>query len=258
MDQEIIIILKNLILPPGGLILLGFISLLFSRRLFGKLLLSLTLILFYLFSTPFVAGNLIAGLERDLFITPEEVKSSNAEAIVVLSGGRYTEAPEYGGDTIKGLMLERVRYAAWLHHRTNLPIIVTGGSLDADAAPEAKLASQVLKDEFGSKVLATEDKSQSTWENAHFTSKVLKDHGIKKVALVTHVWHMPRAMRVFKANKVDVIAAPTIFSSGRRSITSSIKKDWLPSSGAFRKSYLALHEYLGMAWYRLRDLTDFI
>ena len=258
MDQEIVIIIKSLILPPGGLILLGLVSLLFSRRLFGKILLSLTLVLFYLLSTPFMATNLMAGLERHIFLTPEEILANKAEAIVVLAGGRYDDAPEYGGDSIKGLLLERVRYAAWLHKRTNLPIIVTGGGADKQRIPEAKLAGQVLKEEFGSKVLATEDNSKNTWENALFTSKLLKSHGIKKVALVTHAWHMPRAMRVFRLNRIDTIAAPTIFTSGRATVTRSLRHDWLPDSKALRNSYYALHEYLGMAWYRVRNLADLI
>lgn len=255
MDQETVIILKSLILPPGGLILLGVISLLFSRRLFGKILLTLTLALFYLLSTPFMATNLMADLERYVFLTPEEILSGKAEAIVVLAGGRYADAPEYGGDSIKELSLERVRYAAWLQKRTNLPIIVSGGSVDKLRVPEAILASQVLKDEFGSKVLASEDKSVNTWENALFTSKLLASHGIKKVALVTHAWHMPRAMKVFSLNGVDAMATPTVFTSGKVTVTRSLTQDWLPSSKALRNSYYALHEHLGLAWYRLKDMT---
>ncbi len=255
MDQETVIILKSLILPPGGLILFGLISLLFIRRIFGKILLALTLTLLYLLSTPFVADNMMAGLERYIFLTPEEVTASKAEAIVVLCGGRYQGAPEYGGDTIRGLSLERMRYAAWLQKRTKLPIIVSGGSVDKKRIPEAILGSQVLKDEFGSQVLATEDKSVNTWENALFTSRLLSSLGIKKVALVTHAWHMPRAMKVFSLNKVDAIAAPTIFSQGRITVTQSQASDWLPDSKALRDSYYALHEYLGLYWYRLKDMT---
>ncbi len=254
MDQEIVIILKALLLPPGGLILLLFISLLFIRGLFGKLLLTLTLAMFYLLSTPLVATNLMAGLEQHIFVTPEEIIASEAEAIVVLGGGVYKEAPEYGGDTIKGLLLERVRYAAWLHKRTNLPIIVSGGNIDQKLPPEAKLASLVLKEEFGCTVLAMEEKSKNTWENAQFTKQLLKTHGIKKVALVTHTWHMPRAERAFKQNGIDLLAAPTIFSKGRLDITNSKTIDWLPDASALRNSYLALHEYIGMYWYRVKVL----
>ncbi len=254
MDQGIVIILKALLLPPGGIILLLLISLLFIRGLFGKILLTLTLAIFYLLSTPIVSTNMLAGLEQQVFITPEEIIASKAEAIVILGGRVYEEGPEYGGDTIKGLMLERVRYAAWLQKRTNLPIIVSGGSINPEFPPESKLASKVLKEEFGCKVIATEEQSRNTWENALFTSRVLNTNGINKVALVTHTWHMPRALSAFRQNRVDVIAAPTIFSTGRKGITDGKVEDWLPGAAELRNSYLALHEYVGMAWYRAKLL----
>ncbi len=252
MDQDIITVVKALLLPPGGLILLLFVSLLFIRGIFGKILLAFTLATFYLLSTPFVATNMLAGLERHIFITPDEILASNAKAIVVLGGGIYKEGPEYGGDTIKGQLLERVRYAAWLHKRTNLPIIVSGGDQDKRHPSEAKLASKVLKEEYGCKVLATEDNSKSTWENSLFTSRLLKSNGINKVALVTHAWHMPRAIRAFQRDNIDVIAAPTIFSRGRYNLEDSKIRDWLPNPAALKDSYLALHEYLGMAWYQVK------
>jgi uncharacterized SAM-binding protein YcdF (DUF218 family) len=151
-------------------------------------------------------------------------------------------------------MLERVRYAAWLQKRTSLPIIVSGGSVKTREESEAKLASQVLKQEFSSNVLSVEERSRNTWENAQFTSSELKKNGINKIALVTHTWHMPRAMHMFKKNRIDVIAAPTIFSKGKLSINNSEIIDWLPRSKAFRNSGLALHEYIGMYWYQAKEL----
>ncbi|MCP3672804.1 MAG: YdcF family protein [Gammaproteobacteria bacterium] len=256
MDQEIVNILKNILLPPGGLLLLGVLSLALSGRLFGKILLTLTLVSFYLLSTQFVATNLIAGLERHIFVTPEEITSSKAEAILVLASGRYEDALEYGGgDTIKGMSLERARYAAWLQRRTELPILVAGGDLRDRGISEAKLISQVLKEEFGRKVLATEEKSKSTWENILLTRQLLESHGIKKVALVTHAWHMPRAMQMFQDSEIDAIAAPTIFSTGKLTVSRSQTQDWLPNSSAFRESHIALHEYLGIAWYQIKRLA---
>jgi uncharacterized SAM-binding protein YcdF (DUF218 family) len=254
MDQDTVIILKEILLPPGGFILLLLISLLFIRGLFGKLLLTLTLVTFYLCSTPYVATNLMARLEQHIFITPEEIIDSKAKAIVVLGGGIYEEGPEYGGDTIKGMMLERVRYAAWLHKRTNLPIVISGGSAPYMSTSEAKLASQVLKEEFGCTVLSTEDNSRNTWENAELTSTALRSQGIYKVALVTHSWHMPRAVRVFQQNQIEVVAAPTIFSRGKLNINNSELRDWLPSSIALNDSRRALHEYIGAVWYRIKPL----
>jgi uncharacterized SAM-binding protein YcdF (DUF218 family) len=256
MDHTTEVIIKSLLLPPGGLILLLFFSLLFIRKLFGKLLLTITMVAFYLLSTTIISTNLIAGLEQHVFVTPEEILASKAEVIVVLGGGLYEEGPEYGGDSIRGDMLERVRYAAWLHKRTNLPIIVSGGGMDPTIPAEAKLAGQALKEEFGCTVLATEDQSKTTWENALYTKNILTANGISKIALVTHAWHMPRAMGVFKQNDIDAIAAPTIFSTGKLRLGDGEIKDWLPSSAALSTSYLALHEYAGLAWYQTKGQIE--
>jgi uncharacterized SAM-binding protein YcdF (DUF218 family) len=43
---------------------------------------------------------------------------SNAQAIVILGGGVRREAPEYGGATLGGITLERVRYGARLARTT--------------------------------------------------------------------------------------------------------------------------------------------
>jgi uncharacterized SAM-binding protein YcdF (DUF218 family) len=256
MDQDTINILKAFLLPPGGFILLLLISLLLIRWVFGKLLLTITLAIFYLCSTPFVASNLMARLEQHIFTTPDEIAASKAEAIVVLGGDIYEGGPEYGGNSIKGQMLERVRYAAWLHKRTKLPIVTSGGSNLPNSASEAKLSSLVLKDEFDSEVIATETSSRSTWENAKFTSAVLREEGIKKIALVTHAWHMPRATQAFKLNQIEVVAAPTIFSRGKINFYTSKRNDWLPNYVALNDSSKALREYFGMAWYQARATYD--
>src|SRR3954466_12212342 len=60
-----------------------------------------------------------------------------ADAIVVLSGGLYYKAPEYGGDTVNNYVLERMRYAVQLYRLTGKPVLVTGGSWRDGARPEA-------------------------------------------------------------------------------------------------------------------------
>ncbi len=46
---------------------------------------------------------------------------------MVLGGGRYRDAPEYGNDTVGEYTLVRLRYAAKLHRETGFPLLVTGG-----------------------------------------------------------------------------------------------------------------------------------
>lgn len=252
MGQEVIWVGKSLILPPGGLVLLGLLGLsLGCRRFFGGLLVLLALAGLYILSTPFIANQLMAGVETYPALTRQEVHDSGAEAIVVLGGGRYSDAEEYGGDTVNSLLLERIRYAAWLARRSGLPVIPSGGSVERGRQAEAQLAKEILEREFGVTVAAVEDRSRTTWENAHMTADTLKALGLQKVLLVSHAMHMPRAVAVFRRAGVAVVPAPTGFY--HKSDQVDQLSDWLPSAGALLHSYYALHEYLGRAWYSVRQ-----
>jgi len=251
MNVEIARTLEALILPPGSLILLGIAGVLLWQRLWGRLMVNFALIALYLLSTPYIANRLIQGLETYPALSPELARKADAQAIVVLGGGRDTGAPEYGGDTVSGGLLVRVRYAAYLARHTRLPVIPSGGSVMSEGPPEALLAKQVLEQEFKVKVAAVEDKSQTTLENAQFTAVLLDHLGLKRVLLVTHARHMPRAMQVFQQAGIDAVAAPTAFAyrldKGEKLL------DWLPSSGNLQLSSATLHEYAGMLWYQLTN-----
>lgn len=251
MEQEIIWILQTLILPPGGLVLMGLLGLMLSRRFIGKFILVLTLAALYLFSTGFASGLLMEGLETIDALSEKDIELTGAQAIVVLGGGRRTAAPEYGGDTLNTVTLERVRYAAWLARKTGLPVISSGGSPNSDGPAEAAIAREILEREFGVKVAATEERSLTTLENARLTKPLLEKLGIKRVLLVTHAWHMLRAMDVFEPTGIVVTPAPMGFAH-KTSINPSTFRDWLPSARNLSDSSWAIHEYLGRLWYRIR------
>lgn len=251
MAQEIVWILKALILPPGGIVLLGVFGLVIGRKsLAGTLLITLSLASLYFLSTPYVANRLMAEVETFPALSPKQIADSQAQAIVVLGGGRRSDAPEYQGDTVNGLLLERLRYAASLSRLTGLPVIPSGGSGRVNGPAEAYLAKQVLEQEFHVAVPATEEQSRTTWENATMTAALLQRLGIGRVFLVTHAMHMPRSIEMFRRAEVDVIAAPTAYF--HTSDSPDLLSDWLPSSASMQLSYFALHEILGGAWYALR------
>ena len=110
---------------------------------------------------------------------------------------------------------------------------------------------EALVDDFRVPVVWTEEHSRTTWENAEYSKAILDREAIGRVYLVTHAWHMPRAVNAFKAVGLDPVPAPTGFAS-----TSSTSEArlllWLPSARALSDSALALHEHLGLLWYRLR------
>jgi uncharacterized SAM-binding protein YcdF (DUF218 family) len=244
-------ILKYLVLPPGGLILLLLLGFLLVRGVLGRIFIFVALSLLALISLPAVAERLAAGLEPYPALTPSELSPSSADAILILGGDRYSWAPEYGEDTVGPLTLERLRYGAFLHRHTGLPVYLSGGSPPQEGTPLARLMSQVLEEEFAVKPAGVEDRSRTTWENAAYAAPMLQRDGVRRVLLVTQAWHMPRAVESFKRVGVKVVPAPTAFF--HREGGEGGYSDWLPNANACVISYYAIHEYVGQAWYQLKE-----
>ena len=120
-------------------------------------------------------------------------------------------APEYGVDIVGATTLERVRYGAFLHHRTGKPVLVSGGQVQMRTTPIGIQMYETLTKEFNVPVRWTESRSMTTHENAAYSSELLKRDGVSRVLLVTHAWHMRRAMAAFRAEGLEPIAAPTRF-----------------------------------------------
>lgn len=167
-------------------------------------------------------------------------------AIVVLGGGGRLTVPEYHSAQLKTLSIERLRYGIWLSRRSHSPLLFTGGAGRA-AKPgqpsEAALADQLARDQFGFEPRWLEDRAFDTRENALYSADMLKGTGIKRVILVTHDLHMPRAMRAFRAAlppEVVLIPAPVGLSGDGWEW-----RDTLPSAeGVNRARYLG-YEWLG-------------
>lgn len=244
---------EALLLPPGAVVVLLLSALmLWPWRRAARTLLLLALALLYLASIPATAHWLLDSLEQRYgALPPDRIQRLDAGAIVVLGAGRYAGAPEYGGDTVSRLALERLRYAAHLHRRTGLPILVTGGAALEESVPEAQLLEQALRADFGVSAVWSEDRSRTTAENARFSTQFLAQRAIHQVVLVTHALHMARAEGVFRRAGLEVIPAPTGFHTRGR-LEHGLAA-WVPRVIALRQTNQALHEYLGMAWYRLRD-----
>ena len=244
-------ILMALALPPGPSVVLLLLALLMVGRPRARaVFLALGLGSLYLSSIPATVDWLRGQLE---IYPPAPLERSAAEAIVVLGAGRRVGAPEYGGaDTVIGLGLERLRYAAWLHKKTGLPVLASGGSPLGETLPEAELMRAALK-EFGVETRWTETESRNTFENAAFSSRLLKGVGVGEILLVTHAWHMPRAVEAFQQAGLRVVPAPTAGKgAGRGGEAGWCPLDWLPGPSALQMSYFALHEMLGQLWYRYR------
>jgi uncharacterized SAM-binding protein YcdF (DUF218 family) len=237
------------LLPPLNLLLVAALGLWLwhKRPLVARLLLTSVIVLLWLISTPYFAEALLHGLEGKPYVT--DTKKPLADAIVVLGGGSYFHAPEYGADTVGKDTLERLRFAAKLHRETGKPVLVTGGAPLGNDNSEAEQMKQVLEQEFNVPVQWTEDASDNTLENAHLSRLLLNQKGITRVYLVTHAWHMPRAVLAFQAAGFQVVPAPTAYTT--RYQTDLLT--FVPNVYALRDSRIFMHELIGMLWYQLKS-----
>lgn len=237
--------LSSLLIPPGLLLLVLAAGLLLGRRRprTGRMLLIAGTAGLYLLSLP-VTAHFLLGLWE---VTPATA-TAEAGAIVVLGGGKAHSTPEYGGDTVRGTTLVRLRYAADLQRRSGLPVLVSGGSPEGSLQSEAMLMRTVLEREFGVPVRWVEEGSANTLENARLSYAILSAQDIRAIHLVTHAWHMRRAQLAFERAGFRVIPAATGHATRYRLTV----LDFLPDAAALLDSALFFREALGIVWYRLR------
>lgn len=229
-------LLRNLILPPAGPLLLSFLGVALGKRrpAWGRLCLLTGLALLWLLSTPIIADAL-SGLAEG-YPALDLRQPTNAQAIVILGGGgQITASPEYGGPAAEPLLLERLSYGAFVARKTGLPILITGSGIEASAM------RATLQRNFDTEVRWMDNQAGDTFENARNSVRLLKIDGIHRIILVTHATQMRRAAHEFIAAGVEVVPAPIgIISKRGHGIV-----QYFPGPEALLHSYEAIYELLG-------------
>lgn len=184
----------------------------------------------------------VAALRQAVMARPGEV------AIVILGAGRESLAPEYGVSNLMPRSAERLRYGLWLGRETGAPAAFSGGVGYAGAgqATEAEIAARIAARDFGRPLKWTESASRDTRENAALTLGLLAPAGVKRIVLVTHGWHMPRAMSAFGDavrrgdSGIELVAAPMgLAASSDRPVLR-----WMPSNEGHARVRDVLREWL--------------
>lgn len=248
--------IEFLLLPPGNLLLILLVASLLwwrKRKRLASTLVLLGFIQIVVLATPAPSSWLLKSLQNQYPVQTEIWNTSPLpEAIVVLGAGRNEVAPEYGGETSSNTGLERLRYAALLHRKTQLPILLSGGSPQAEKISEAELMRSILQDEFQVPVKWVETQSHTTLQNAEFTDQILSQAGVKSAWVVTQNWHMPRSLLAFQNRQVHYIPAPCSFGGSiawHYGLTA-----WTPQASQLERSTHALHEYFGLLLYQIQLL----
>jgi uncharacterized SAM-binding protein YcdF (DUF218 family) len=249
-------LLGTLLLPPIPFLLLTLAGtrLMFRSRLLAWLMVLLGAVGIWLSCTPAI-GQL---LNQALLQPPPalnrgdiaELKRAPKTAVVVLGSGRRALAPEYGVSTLNARSVERLRYGIWLSRETDLPLAFSGGIGHGapDGNTEAEIAARITEREFGHKLRWQEGRSRDTRENARYTVALLQAQGIEHIVLVSHQYHMKRALRNFaravpaEGPALRLTAAPL----GVRAAGPRLAGDWVPTAEGFEHTRTVLHEWLGL------------
>lgn len=236
------------LVPPNLFILLAMAGVLIAwrRKHLGLALATGAIGCLYLVSMPLMAGLLIRSTETIASGEPVLPSGQPPGAIIVLSAdARYRDDEPVG---VGPLTLERLVEAAKQQRQLGLPVLVSGGPPGRPATSLAALMSRTLDKDFGIPVRWREDRSRNTFENAAFSAAILRQAGVGSALVVAHSWDMARALWSFRAVGYPVVPLP-IPEDRELSFSASAL---LPQIPALKDSYYALHELIGLGWYRLR------
>jgi uncharacterized SAM-binding protein YcdF (DUF218 family) len=223
----------------------------------------IALAILYIGGNRWVAVSLVRSLEwryLPLSTIPNEA------AIVVLGGGTEADQPPRPSVEVNGAG-DRVIYAAQLYKEGKAPhLLLSGGTITwqgtRSSTPAQDMADLLELMGVPQSALWLQNRSQNTYEDALYSSEMLKQAGIQRVILVTSAMHMPRAVPLFEAQGIQVIPAPCDYT-----VTAA---DWqdlnhpnietffinlIPTASNLKATSGAMKEYIGLWVYEAEGWT---
>jgi uncharacterized SAM-binding protein YcdF (DUF218 family) len=202
--------------------------------------------------TPLGANTLLAPLERPVAAA---TGCDGTTPVAIVLGGGLEGWPRNDGD-FRALNLasrRRVdRAVAWWREDGQRTLVLQGGAPYPGGVPIARLmASYAVYLGVPASHLRIEAESGDTWENARHAVQLTPPLP-NRVVLVTSRAHMPRARAAFATAGYDVCP----LGAESRRMPSRLPWALFPRTSALATSELAIHEWVGLAYYRWRARDD--
>lgn len=166
------------------------------------------------------------------------------DMLVVLGGGTH-QGPERAQAGFAG---DRVVYAAELFHQGHTKrLITTGESLEAIGGERSSPSQQTI--EIWTSLGIPRDaidvlSGRNTYEEIEDLKAKFSDLEEQRVGLLTSAWHLPRAMRLARAQELGFLIP--VAADYQTSSEPPTFLNYLPSSGALEQLARCQHEWL--AW----------
>jgi len=240
--------LVNAFFLPPGLIILFLLALALWIAQARRLLLASALLL-WLLASSIGAKILMDPLERANYPKP----SQDPVAVVVLGGGDIAGAPNL---PLTPSGTKRLLWGLMEANRRGLALVYSGCEREWARASIQQIV-QALNlpfrpcDHLAPGCYLIEGASKDTYENAKYTRTLFERLKAEPtIVLVTSAYHMPRSWRLFRHFGFTIHPSPTDYRIDEEPNPIAL----LPNMGSLQTSYLALHEYLGLASLTLRGI----
>ena len=235
------------------------LSLTARRARLGRRLLAIGAALLILFSNRFVSMALLAPLEARFPAIPEfsygaEPRSLSGCVVVAVLGSGNSDTPGIPATSqlsTSGLsrVVEAVRILSAL---PSARLIVSGPGAPGVPSHASVLARAAVSLGVDPRRIGLLETARDTEDEANSIARMA---GGGRVALVTSAWHMPRAAALFRGAGVDFVACPANFLAAEPARTGFGFQRLGFDVESLSRSTFAVHEWLGLAWTRLREAT---
>jgi len=175
-------------------------------------------------------------------------------SVIVLLGAGSRTIHGSGTNKISVLNLAgaaRVIEAARVFRTMDAPWIVSSGgaAVGRDMVPESEtMKTALIQLGVPADRILLESTSRITRDQAVLTAAILRDLGVRSFVLVTSDLHMRRALATFRHEGLQPVPAVA-----RDPLDSQwIGLEWLPTQQGMEFAQEIAHEYVGLAWYKVR------
>jgi uncharacterized SAM-binding protein YcdF (DUF218 family) len=236
-------LVEFILIPSGSITLLaavGVLLFLFKRRRAAGYTIAAAALTYVVFGSGLAAWWLMTHLEYEFAPGQDVEVAASLDTMVVLTGYARTDNRMPITGHVNSASSFRLLEAARIFARTRRMTVIISG----DGNVPAIMMELLVELGVPRANIVTEQDSVNTYESAiHLRDRLAG----KRFYLVTSAGHMPRALRVFQKQGLLAVPAPTDYLSSASMRDSSI----VPSGRHLVISDLAIHEYIGLMWYRL-------
>jgi uncharacterized SAM-binding protein YcdF (DUF218 family) len=206
---------------------------------------------FWLIGSGWLLAELLANIQSlsSPSVSLSSISWGKNNALILLGGGiSKTEKEEEFSPAMGayGRIFTALKFYTACRRETNATclLFITGGDPKRRGKSEAAVYAEHLRDVgIRKEDLILDEKSNNTYQNAEFTSKLIKKQGSDTIILISSSTHLPRSLLYF--SHFGIKAIPVAGDSV------SPQLSWIPKSYNFLLADLIIHEHIGTIRYHI-------